>query len=1112
MRTAIQTTKTIKPTIYAWRTPDIPKYQGWFKIGYTTRTAQERVEEQASQLLIHKDVIWSYEARYLDANLSEDEKYFDDHDFHNYLTRIRKVEHEKNSEWFNYHDDVAQSKKDFKDFAFGDWMQNKESNNQSDYILRKEQDEAVNQAFQYFNNGGKEFLWNAKPRFGKTLASYDLIRKLNAVNVLIVTNRPAIANSWYDDYEKFIQWQTEYLFISESEALKNRPVLSREEYIALVNKDEMSTKGQIAFVSLQDLKGSMYFGTGGYDKLKWVANTQWDIVIIDEAHEAIDTFKTDAAFNVLKAKHFLHLSGTPFKALANDKFSDEQIYTWSYEDEQQAKQSWNSDDYNPYENLPTLNMFTYQLSNMMIDKASEGVEVDGEEHAYYFDLNEFFATNENGRFKYEEEVQLFLDRLTQNEKYPFSTPELRNELKHTFWLLDRVDSAKAMAKLLAEHPVFKEYQVVLAAGNGKKELDNQGESTDYERNAKSLDLVREAVRKSDKTITLSVGQLTTGVTIPEWTAVLMLSNIKSPALYMQAAFRAQNPYQYVEDNKLKRKENAYVFDFAPERTLILFDEFANDLKTSTTGGKGTSGNREVNIQTLLNFLPVIGEDEFGKMVELDAEKVLTIPRKIKATEVVRHGFMSNFLFANIANIFRAPQVIQETINQLTPAKEDKKKNKQVDTSHLNLNDNGEIEISDELVINTTNGLFSDEKMVKAAETIETNAQKIVEKNDDKFIDRVAKQVVSQIMPPKKELDKHFENPTKSDVNKMQQTMEKKIAKKLNEEQIKLNKKKASIHLEFAQKQELTKNEDEKQKLKEEENKKIEDLFNVQQEKLVSVISDSMSEFKNDVIKEQYERQEKRKMKMVENDVRDHLRGFSRTIPSFVMAYGDKDLTLANFDEYTPDDVFFEVTGISEEQFRMLRDGGEYIDSETGEVKYFEGKLFDEVVFNESIQEFLRLKQQLGNYFDESHKIDIFDYIPLQKTNQKFTPKKYVKLMVENLEKENPGIFDDPTKTFFDPYVKSGLFLTEIAKKLYHSDGLIKAFPNKSERIRHIMENQIYGAAPTKIIYQIAKNFVFGPFPDISSKNLKLVNLEQPAKDGTMKEAIQKEFGGDKIGR
>lgn len=280
MRTAIQTTKTIKPTIYAWRTPDIPKYQGWFKIGYTTRTAQERVEEQASQLLIHKDVIWSYEARYLDANLSEDEKYFDDHDFHNYLTRIRKVEREKNSEWFNYHDDVAQSKKDFKDFAFGDWMQNKESNNQSDYILRKEQDEAVNQAFQYFNNGGKEFLWNAKPRFGKTLASYDLIRKLNAVNVLIVTNRPAIANSWYDDYEKFIQWQTEYLFISESEALKNRPVLSREEYIALVNKDEMSTKGQIAFVSLQDLKGSMYFGTGGYDKLKWVANTQWDIVII----------------------------------------------------------------------------------------------------------------------------------------------------------------------------------------------------------------------------------------------------------------------------------------------------------------------------------------------------------------------------------------------------------------------------------------------------------------------------------------------------------------------------------------------------------------------------------------------------------------------------------------------------------------------------------------------------------------------------------------------------------------------------------------------------------------------------------------------------------------
>lgn len=1112
MKTVIQTTKTIKPIIYAWRTLDIPKYQGWFKIGYTTRSAQDRVEEQASQLQIKKELIWSYDARYSDANLSEEEKYFNDHDFHNFLTRIRKVEREKNSEWFNYHNDIDQSKKDFQAFAFREWKQNKVANDQSDYVLRKEQSEAVNQALLYFNNGGKEFLWNAKPRFGKTLASYDLIRKLDAINVLIVTNRPAIANSWYDDYEKFIQWQTEYIFCSESDSLKDRPVLNRKEYEEVAIKDETNSKRQIAFVSLQDLKGSMYFGTGGYDKLEWVANTTWDIVIVDEAHEAIDTFKTDAAFNVLKAKHFLHLSGTPFKALANDKFSDEQIYTWSYEDEQQAKQSWNSDDYNPYENLPTLNMFTYQLSNMMIDKASDGVEVDGEEHAYYFDLNEFFATNESGRFKYEEEVRLFLDRLTQNEKYPFSTPELRNELKHTFWLLDRVDSAKAMAKLLSEHPVFKEYQVVLAAGNGKKELDNREESTDYERNAKSFDLVRNAIHNSDKTITLSVGQLTTGVTIPEWSAVMMLSNIKSPALYMQAAFRAQNPYQYAEKNKLKRKENAYVFDFAPERTLILFDEFANNLKTSTTGGKGTSENREINIQTLLNFLPVIGEDEYGTMVELDAEKVLTIPRKIKATEVVRHGFMSNFLFTNIANIFRAPQVIQETINQLTPAKEEKKKNKQVDTSHLNLNDNGEIEISDELVINTTNGLFSDEKMTEVVETLETNAQNLVEKNDDKFVDKVAKQLASQIMPTKKELDKHFDNPTKSDVNKMQQTMKNKVAEKINENRIELNKKTASIHLEFAKKQENAKNEAEKQQLEHEQIKQLDDLFKVQQEKLVSVINESMEELQKDVIKEQYERQEKRKMKMVENDVRDHLRGFSRTIPSFVMAYGDNGLTLANFDEYTPDEVFYEVTGISEEQFRMLRDGGEYIDSETGEVKYFEGKLFDEIVFNESIQEFLRLKQQLGNYFDESQEIDIFDYIPLQKTNQKFTPKKYVKLMVESLEKENPGIFDDPTKTFFDPYVKSGLFLTEIAKKLYQSEGLIKAFPDKTERIRHIMENQIYGAAPTEIIYQIAKNFVFGPFPEISSKNLKLMNLEQPAKDGTMRETIQKVFGGDKIGR
>ena len=241
----------------------------------------------------------------------------------------------------------------------------------------------------------------------------------------------------------------------------------------------------------------------------------------------------------------------------------------------------------------------------------------------------------------------FLDAMTTQNKFPFSTPELRAELKHTFWLLNRVDSARALAKKLQAHPVFRDYEVILAAGDGK--LD------DTDENQKSFDRVKAAIAYHEKTITLSVGQLTTGVTIPEWSAVLMLSNLKSPALYMQAAFRAQNPCLFHENGTFRRKENAYVFDFDPARTLLIYERFANDLSQDTASGKGDTEERKAHIQNLLNFFPVIGEDEEGEMIPLDAEKVLSIPRKIKSKEVVRMGFQSNFLFQNISNVFSAPQ-------------------------------------------------------------------------------------------------------------------------------------------------------------------------------------------------------------------------------------------------------------------------------------------------------------------------------------------------------------------------------------------------------------------------------------------------------------------------
>ena len=240
-------------------------------------------------------------------------------------------------------------------------------------------------------------------------------------------------------------------------------------------------------------------------------------------------------------------------------------------------------------------------------------------------------------------------------------------------------------------------------------------------------------------------------------------------------------------------------------------------------------------------------------------------------------------------------------------------------------------------------------------------------------------------------------------------------------------------------------------------------------------------------------------KTIEDDVRAHLRGFARTIPSFVMAYGDENLTLANFDDYTEDDVFEEVTGISEADFRFLRDGGDYIDEASGKSEHFEGHLFDEVVFNDSIIEFLNKKNELANYFDETHTEDIFDYIPPQRTNQIFTPRWVVTKMVNDLEANNPGCFDDPNKTFADLYMKSGLYITEIVKRLYRSEAIKAQIPNDEERIKHILTKQVYGMAPTRIIYLIATNYILGfdKKNTIETSNFVEADAAEAAKTGSL---------------
>ena len=750
----IKTALKVVPQCYAYTTPGVPAHDGWTKIGFTERDVETRINEQTHTVGVAHKTWWHMRAAYM----TEPYGTFTDKDFHAYLKKL-EVPREAGTEWFQIDPNVARD--NFIDFTQNHGVVSDEDADAAiPYKLRDEQAEAVQKTIEYFTaRENAEFLWNAKPRFGKTLSAYDLCMKLGARNILIVTNRPAIANSWYQDYETFFGPQSGYLFVSNVDGIKHRKyVLSRSEYLGEVTDD---TKGCIEFVSLQDLKGSIYFG-GRHDKLVEISAEKgltWDILIVDEAHEGVDTYKTDTAFNHIKRKWTLHLSGTPFKALANDKFPESAIYNWTYADEQKKKRDWDavSEIENPYANLPRLSLFTYQMSDIVRDRVERGLELDDDIEEYAFDLNEFFITNESGKFVHDTDVDKFLDALTRQEKFPFSTPELRDELKHTFWILNRVASAKALAKKLKLHPVFKDYEIILAAGDGK--LD------DDEENEKSFDKVTKAIRKYDNTITLSVGQLTTGVTIPEWTAVLMLSNMASPALYMQAAFRAQNPCLFTDtEGNSYRKQNAYVFDFDPARTLTIFEQFANDLIPETSGDKGDFDSRKRHVRELLNFFPVYGEDEEGAMIELDAEKVLTIPRRIHAREVVERGFMSNFLFANISGIFGAPREIIDIINNMQALEEPKALAPaavdETTADSLNLNENGEVEIPKEQIIGTASDLFGDKvyanvenQLAAAVEEIQRNVELTPNPKKDELKElreRFAKPIADTLMDSARE--------------------------------------------------------------------------------------------------------------------------------------------------------------------------------------------------------------------------------------------------------------------------------------------------------------------------------------------------------------------------
>lgn len=422
--------------------------------------------------------------------------------------------------------------------------------------------------------------------------------------------------------------------------------------------------------------------------------------------------------------------------------------------------------------------------------------------------------------------------------------------------------------------------------------------------------------------------------------------------------------------------------------MILFDEFANNLSLVTAAGRGTSATREENIRELLNFFPIIAEDRAGKMVEIDAKAVLTTPRQIKAREVLKRGFMSNLLFDNISGIFQASQTVLDILNELPVEKEGKVQDSSdlLDFSDVTVDDEGNAVVDHEIVVNQQMRLFG-EKVYGLGESVAELVTKDEERTQKQLVNDLSKTVSSVIVEELKADYSLKTRETEQIKKQITATLENEIRKNDIERKIS----EAHIKQELQQQLKEANDKAQKDKIQEDLEKRLEENKLIHKEKLEQTLKKEVEKMPEKFIEQVEIKRVEQLKQSAQDEIRDHLRGFARTIPSFIMAYGDQTLTLDNFDAFVPEHVFYEVTGITIDQFRYLRDGGQD----------FAGHLFDKATFDEAIQEFLRKKKELADYFKDQ-KEDIFDYIPPQKTNQIFTPKRVVKRMVDDLEKEIQG--------------------------------------------------------------------------------------------------------------
>ena len=489
------------------------------------------------------------------------------------------------------------------------------STEQTPIVFRPEQTKAIEQTIKQFRKSN-QMLWNAKMRFGKTLSALEVVKREQFTRTLILTHRPVVDEGWFEDFNKIFYNRKDYHYGS-----RNKGEL-------FGNLERLAVKGDkyVYFASMQDLRGSDLVG-GKFEKNTEIFDAPWDFLIVDEAHEGTQTELGKNVVNELikQDTKVLRLSGTPFNLL--DDYSEDEIFTWDYVMEQRAKAEWDLThfgDPNPYESLPAINIYTYDLGNLM----SEYVE---DEKAFNF--REFFRTKDDDSFVHEKDVQHFLDLLCKDDKeslYPYSCNEFRKIFRHTLWVVPGVKAARALSAKLKAHSIFSAFTIVNVAGNGDED----------EENAEALKMVNDAIGPDPDetyTITLSCGRLTTGVSIKPWTAVFMMAGSfsTSAAQYMQTIFRVQTPFTWHG----RRKEQCYAFDFAPDRTLRVLAETA---KVSAKVGKQTDEDRKI-LGDFLNFCPIISIDG-SQMKPYDVNKMMGQLKKAQIEKVVQCGFEDGALY------------------------------------------------------------------------------------------------------------------------------------------------------------------------------------------------------------------------------------------------------------------------------------------------------------------------------------------------------------------------------------------------------------------------------------------------------------------------------------